>query len=51
MSWIGGSSMISVPGGISMPALMISRIGPRAEENVRQLVSAAVDVLRARLSA
>ena len=41
MSWIGGSSIISVPGGISMPALMTSRIGPRAEENVLQSVSAA----------
>ena len=30
--WIGGSSMIRVPGGSSMPDLMISRMLPRALE-------------------
>ena len=34
MSWIGGSSKITVPGGISMLALISSMIAPRAELKV-----------------
>lgn len=34
MLWIGGSSKISVPGGISIPDLMISSTAPRPEMNV-----------------
>ena len=46
MSWAGGSSISSVPGGISMFALITSRIGPREEENVFQSVSPSLHVLR-----
>ena len=34
MLWIGGSSKINVPGGISMPDLMISSSAPRPEMKV-----------------
>ncbi|CNH58478.1 Uncharacterised protein [Mycobacterium tuberculosis] len=34
MSWIGGSSKMTVPGGMSILALMISRIAPLAELKV-----------------
>ena len=40
MSWIGGSSKISAPGGISMLALISSMIAPRAELNVSWSTSA-----------
>ncbi len=35
MVWVGGSSKMRIPGGISMPALISSRIPPRPEMNVR----------------
>ena len=47
MSWIGGSSNSMMPGGISMSALMSSRIDPRPDRNVSQSTSAALDVVEA----
>ena len=32
--WVGGSSKITIPDGISMPDLMISSTPPRPEMNV-----------------
>ena len=36
MSWMGGSSMRTMPGGISMPALMSSRVEPLPDRYVSQ---------------
>ncbi len=44
---VGGSSKISVPGGISMLALMSSRMPPRPEMNVSRVLEATLDVLEA----
>jgi hypothetical protein len=41
MLWTGGSSMMRVPGGISMFAWISSSMTPRAEENVSVSVSIA----------
>ena len=40
MSWTGGSSMMRVPGGITMFALISSSMTPREEENVAVSVTA-----------
>lgn len=42
ISWIGGSSKITTPGGIGMFALISSRMAPRAELNVLKSTSAAL---------
>ena len=40
MVWVGGSSKMTTPGGISMSALMSSRIPPRPEMNVSRSTAA-----------
>ena len=47
MVWIGGSSKMSTPGGISMSALISSRMPPRPEMNVSRSSSAPLDVVEA----
>ena len=39
MVWVGGSSKITTPGGISMSALISSRIPPRPEMKVSRSTS------------
>ena len=45
MVWVGGSSKITIPDGISMPDLMISSTPPLPEMNVSRSLQSPLDVL------